>query len=72
MFGLGGTPHLPDARWALTMLALVGLVVLGLRYPARRTRGWQIGLVLAADCVLFVLAITGVGAARLLPRLFAP
>jgi hypothetical protein len=85
MFGLSGTPSLPDARWALTMLVLVGFVVLGVRNSAlfgrgrtaeertaQRTRGWQIGLVMIAGWLAFVLLVTGVGAAKLLPQMFAP
>jgi hypothetical protein len=85
MFGLSGTPSLPDARWALTMLVLVGFVVLGVRNSAlfgrgrtaedrtaQRTTGWQIGLVTIAGWLAFMLLVTDVGVAKLVPRLLAP
>ena len=37
MFGLGGYPTLPDGRWILNMLVLLGIVALFL-YSRRGTR----------------------------------
>jgi hypothetical protein len=67
------------------MLVLVGFVVLGVRNSAlfgrgrtteertaQRSRGRQIGLVMIASWLAFVLLVTGVDVAKLLPRLFAP